>query len=167
MTATPPQGEAVRILEEGDRAVMELVGRLTEQDLMRTSSIGGGDWSAKDLLCHLAFWGRNALEALEDWRAGGEWRRAQELAQPGGDDAMNAKAFEESRALSADAARATAVATHMELITAIAEMSLDEWTSPAGRGTYGSRMGGILGADGPFRHAFAHIEDLRAFVESV
>ncbi len=51
--AVPSREDAVRILDDGHGQIHSLVERLTEQDFERTATIGGGDWSARDLVGHL------------------------------------------------------------------------------------------------------------------
>ena len=165
---TPSAAEAVAILEEGDAEVSMLLAVVEDADFGRLDAIGGGEWSAKDLLAHLTFWESNALEALEDWRAGGEWRRAEVLRIDGSEDPMNDAALEAARALDADAVRSKAGEVHSKLLEELAAMKPKEWGTPAGEGTRGSELGSILaGPDGPFRHAWAHLEDLREYVGSL
>ena len=64
--------EAIAILEDGQRQIDALVARLTEEQLSTPNTIGGGEWSAKDLLSHVARWNEIAVEALMAWRAGRE-----------------------------------------------------------------------------------------------
>jgi hypothetical protein len=158
--------EALRLTEEGYAATRALVGRLDDDAFARPATIGGGDWSAKDLLCHLAFWERNALEALEDWKADRPWRRSSMFDEPHGDDRLNAEADREFASVSADDARALAGHLHVRLVAEIHDLTDEQWVRglPDGQ-TWGSGLGDILqGVDGAFRHAWAHLEDLRAFV---
>ncbi len=67
---TPSRPQALRVLGEDHESVRELVERLGSDDLARPATIGGGDWSAKDLLGHLTSWEEHALEALAAWRRG-------------------------------------------------------------------------------------------------
>ena len=48
--------EAVAELEDGQRRIDQLLQGLSEEDLIRPATIGGGDWSAKDLIGHVATW---------------------------------------------------------------------------------------------------------------
>src|SRR5262249_57451316 len=67
---TPTREEAIATLEEGQAALDTLLARLSPEQLVRPATIGGGDWSAKDLLGHIAFWEELASQALNDWCAG-------------------------------------------------------------------------------------------------
>jgi len=159
--------EAVRILEEGYAATRALLGRLDDEAFARRGTIGGGEWSAKDLLCHLAFWERNALEAIEDWGAGHEWRRTHAFDEPGGDDRLNADAEAEFADLGGDEARALSASTHVALISAIHDMSDDQWSAAVlgEEETWGKGIGDILQGPegGAFTHAWAHLDDLRGY----
>jgi hypothetical protein len=160
--------EAVRTLEEGYAATRALVGKLDDEAFARPATIGGGDWSAKDLLCHLMFWERNALEALEDWADGRAWRSSDAFDEPGGDDRLNAAAYEEFAGLSGDEARAGAAAVHVSLVAAVHDLDDADWSRavPGEESrTWGEGSGDILqGMDGAaFRHAWAHLDDLRAY----
>lgn len=165
---TPSAAEAVAILEEGDAEVSMLLAVIEDGDFVRLGSIGGGEWSAKDLLAHLTFWENNALEALEDWRAGREWRYHEALQGEGSEDPMNDAAIEAARALDADAVRSKAGEVHGKVLEELGAMKPKEWNTPAGDGTRGSELGAILvGPDGPFRHTWAHLGDLREYVGSL
>jgi len=161
--------EAVRVLEEGYAAIRALTGRLDDEAFARRGTIGGGEWSAKDLLCHLMFWERNALEALEDWSRGEAWRKTRLFDEPDGADRLNAEAEAEFLGASPDEARGLAGATHVALVAAIHDLSDEDWVRsvPDAESGWGEGLGGILqGADGTaFTHAWAHLPDLRARVE--
>jgi hypothetical protein len=62
--------QAIQTLEDGQRRLDALFGQLAEEQLVRPATIGGGDWSAKDLLGHIARWNEIAIEARDAWRRG-------------------------------------------------------------------------------------------------
>jgi DinB family protein len=68
--AIPTRDQASKTLEEGQAALEALFGRLSDEEITRPATIGGGSWSAKDLMGHVAFWEELALDTLADWRAG-------------------------------------------------------------------------------------------------
>src|SRR5207245_7846791 len=68
--------QAAAALEEGNAALQELCARLSADEMVRPATIGGGQWSAKDLLAHVAFWEELAAQTLADWRARNDTRRA-------------------------------------------------------------------------------------------
>ncbi len=178
--AQPSREEAVSILEEGNARIEELLGGIPEADLTRPATIGGGEWSAKDLIGHLASWEEVALQALEEWRRRDvPWVEGEDGPfGPIGDqnlDAFNAHAVEQKRRQSFDEVRRASQEIHQRLVAEIMGLSDSEWRAKAFYPTEGGRrnrlvtlLGAILGAPkGPFGHAFAHIPDVEAFVASL
>ena len=178
--AQPSREEAASILEEGQARLRQLLDGIGEADLTREATIGGGEWSAKDLIGHLAAWEELALRSLEEWRRGEVPRVEHEdgpFRGPGTEqvDAFNARAVEDKRRLSLDEVRRNSDEIHKKLIAEIVALSEEEWRGKAGYPTEGGRrnrlvtlLGAILGAPkGPFAHAFAHIPDVEAFVASL
>jgi uncharacterized protein (TIGR03083 family) len=168
----PSRQEAVRILEDGRSRLVELLAGLSGDDLIRPSTIGSGDWSAKDLIGHVAFWEELALKTMAEWR-GGEKPEVEQAFASGGPDDLNAENYERKRDWPLDKVRAEAEETHRRLIREIEEMSDQEWTSKAPyeterRNRLVAELGSVLGAPKqPFGHAFAHIPDLEAYASSV
>jgi hypothetical protein len=165
--------EAVATLEEGDARVRELLEGISEDDLVRTRTIGNGTWSAKDLVGHLATWEGFALESLAQWRSGRRPQIEAVLSSIGTRplNRLNAERNAAKRALSWEEIRWDADATHRQLVAKIEGMTDEEWASKAPyptakRGRLALLLGSVLGApQRPFGHAFAHIPDLEAFVE--
>src|SRR5712691_2435247 len=60
--------EAVEVLESGNRAIRELLELIDADELVRPGTMGGGAWSVKDLLGHIAFWEELALDTLDEWQ---------------------------------------------------------------------------------------------------
>src|SRR5262249_22422926 len=171
---TPTREEAIATLEEGQAALDTLLARLSPEQLVRPATIGGGDWSAKDLLGHIAFWEELASQALNDWRAGRT--PAVEQIFAGGAatvDAANAENQERTARQDPEEVRARAATAQTTILQAIRTMSDDEWRAksiyPTKRlTTLVELLGGILGAPKrPFGHAFAHLAELEAYVESM
>jgi hypothetical protein len=90
------QSGALRILEEEHESVRELAEGLRNEDFERRATIGGGDWSAKDLLGHLTSWEEHALEALKAWRRG-EPAPVQRALRVHGLNAVNAESVAADR----------------------------------------------------------------------
>ena len=95
--------EALAMLEDGQQKVDALVAQLSDEEQERPATIGGGDWSAKDLLGHIARWNEIAIEALGSWRKG----ERPEIEDVWGDgvDRLNAQNYERSKADSPEQAR--------------------------------------------------------------
>ncbi|HEX2267499.1 MAG TPA: DinB family protein [Actinomycetota bacterium] len=178
--AQPSRQEAVSIIEEGHARLHELLDLIPEADLVRESTIGGGEWSAKDLIGHIATWEEMALRSLDEWRRREiPWVEQEHgpFGGPGNEavDAINAQAVEEKRRLSLNDVRRGAQEIHQRLVTEITALSDEEWRAKTFYPTEGGRrnrlvtlLGAVLGAPkGPFAHAFAHIPDAEAFVASL
>jgi hypothetical protein len=172
--AAPTRDEAIATIEAGDTAIGALIRELTDEQMIEPKTIGGGDWSAKDLLGHLAFWEELALEALEDLRAARKPAVEDAFARDAeGVDELNARNQETTSQQSLTEVLARIAAAHTGIIEAIRTMSDDEWTAKVPykaerRETVGQMLASIVGAPKrPFGHAFAHLPDLAAYVASV
>lgn len=177
--ADPTRVEALQTLLDGQARIDELVDRLSDEDLTRPATIGDGDWSAKDLIGHLATWEELALRSMKQFQKGQmPWVESPEgpFSAPatGKIDAFNAKAVSEKRAQTLEVVRRSAANIHHELIGHIAATSDAEWGSKAFYETPNRRrrklctlLGSILAApQQPFGHAFAHVPDLDIYVLS-
>ncbi|HEX9124259.1 MAG TPA: DinB family protein [Actinomycetota bacterium] len=165
---TPTREQAVRILEEGRAAIDELLARVSRADLVRPG-VGGGEWSPKDLVGHLASWEERALEALAAWDRGERAPIDRELYSRRLSD-INAEAVARKAGKTYLQVRRAADRTHAELLESIRTMPAERWNAPAtprGRRPLGSRLGQILVGVGPFGHAQAHVKSLRQLVEGL
>jgi hypothetical protein len=170
----PGRGDARATLDEGHEALEALFARLSNEQMETPATIGGGDWSPKDLRGHIAFWEELAAEAASAWR---DARRpgAEDIFAGGAEavDAANARNYERTRAQSVDEVDTRARRAHADVLSLLDNLSDEEWASKAPyqterRRTLGEMLGSILGAPTrPFGHAFAHLDDLRAYVDSV
>ena len=166
-SATPTRRGAIQILERGRAETDALIARIPRGRLS-TPGLGGGTWSARDLIGHLASWEEYALDALEAWERGTRpeidttWFSVST-------NALNAANVERKAAWTLGEVRRRSAATHEELLERLRTMSDRRWREPGskrGRKTVAERLGGILsGPAGPFRHDDAHHESLRAFLE--
>ncbi len=168
------RAEAIATLEDGHGRVRDLLAGRPERKLTRAGTIGGGDWSAKDLIAHLCWWEEIALRSLEEWRAGGRpWIEEVFVGGAEGIDRINAEDMERKTALSLQQVRSLAEDVHRRLVTAIRDTGDEQWTAKARyeaprRDRLGELLGSVLGAPKrPFGHAFAHLPDLQAFVASL
>jgi DinB family protein len=172
--AGPTREDALATLEEGWGRVSELAGRVPDDEAVRRGTIGGGEWSAKDLLGHLATWEAFALDALSEWRQ--ERRPYIDEILVRGDraiDELNEATVKDKLDLGLVEIRRGAEGTHSALVQAIRETSDEQWSAKAfyrteRRNRLNLLLGSILGApQRPFGHAFAHLPDLEAFVSSL
>jgi hypothetical protein len=161
--------EVSALLEDGRREIDQLVSDLSGADAERKGTIGGGDWSVKDLIGHIAHWEELALETLRRARANGTISRV----ALDNVDAENAKDVERKSGWSIEKVRRESDATHADLVRSIRETSLEDWTRSrplerGGEGALGDMLGSVLGApDRPFGHVWAHLEDLKNYVSSI
>ncbi len=166
---TPTRRRAVTILEDGHAAVRMLYERLPAR-ARSTPGLGGGAWSPKDLIGHLETWEGFAIAALDAWAEGHGPAFEKELWSRG-TSALNRAEVERKARRSAPEMVRRADVTHAALIGRLSSMTDAAWRRPGtarGRKPAGERLGGILGGPaGPFRHAEAHLRDLRAFVDAL
>jgi DinB family protein len=167
--------QAVEVLEAGRRALDLLIAGLDDAAMTQPATIGGGDWSAKDLLGHLAFWEELAVDLVAARRAGRP-PALDEISAAGdaGVDRANAANEAATAGQSLELVRARAAAAHASLLQLIRTLGDAAWhsasTDPNARyPTLGERLGAILGGEvqGPFGHTFDHLPDLRAYVVSL
>ena len=167
MTDAPTRRAAIEILQESNAAVTELLDRLPKRAFI-TVGLGGGEWSPKDLVGHLESWEEYALEALAAWDEGRGPAIDKELWATS-TSKVNRDAVARKASRSGPEMRRKAERTHRDLISLIEHMSDRRWRRPGtsrGRRTVAERLGVMLGGpSGPFRHAEAHLKDLRAFVD--
>jgi hypothetical protein len=162
--------EALAALRDGDRRIQRLVAKLSDADLARRSVLGGGDWSVADLLGHLASWEQRALDGIECWREGRTW---QLLNGNRAVDDLNEANVRGWRRRGPARTVGAAAQFHDALMAAIGGLTDRDWRSTMAlssghRQRLSTNLGGTLwGPRGPFRHADAHLPDLKAFVSSV
>ena len=170
--------DALATLEDGQSKLDQLLTQLSDEELSKPATMGGGDWSAKDLMCHVARWNELAVEAMEAWRRGekpaieDEWDGVDE-GEMSGVDRINADNYDRSKDISPDGARLRMREAHAAITGAISGMDNAEWHSKAPyptqrRGWLGMMMGSITGAPKlAYGHAFAHLPDLQAYVSEL
>jgi hypothetical protein len=169
--AVPTKEEALATLREGNERVRALFDALSADQFIAPATIGGGDWSAADLMGHLKTWEELALEALDALKAGRRPRVEQDVfGIDGGIDRFNAEAVARNRAADPAELRRQAETVHTDLLEAIGSTPDDQWRSKVQyetdkRTDLAALLGSILGAPKrPFGHAFAHLPDLTAYV---
>ena len=83
--------EAAAVLDQGHKRICTLVDKLSPSAATKRATIGGGEWSAKDLLGHLTSWQEHTMEALSAWERGEPAPVDAALKSKRGVDALNAK----------------------------------------------------------------------------
>jgi len=157
--------EALATLDAAQNELDSLINQLTDADLDERGTIG--DWAAKDVVGHVAFWEELALQTIDSFRGGVEPRVAKV-----GTDELNAQNQAEQARHSIFELRNRAGDAHAGLISAIGTLTDHEWHSPlpwadSPHANLAEMLGSVLGAEGrPFGHAYDHTEQLRAFVAS-
>jgi hypothetical protein len=164
--------EAIRLLEDQHAEVAALLAKLDPAAFERRGTIGGGEWSAKDLAAHLGAWETFVLEVLDAFGRGERPPIEDEFLEPRATDRLNAR--EEQRFLDAPSHEVLArfEDLHRRVVGEIESMSDDAWAAAypfdPDDATIGDRVGSLLGSDdGRFLHASAHLPDLRAYVDSI
>jgi hypothetical protein len=163
----PSRRRAIRILDEGMRETFALYDRLPPRD-RTTAGLGGGDWSPKDLLGHLESWQEYALEALDAWEED-HGPAIDAVIWSTSTSTLNRDAVARKAARRPADQRRRSEATHERLLAQLEAFGDARWKRPGtsrGRTPAGARLGDMLGGPpGAFRHADAHLRQLRAFVE--
>jgi hypothetical protein len=164
-------GQAADILAEGAGALDALLRRLSEKTATARGTIGGGAWSAKDLVGHIETWEEVALGAIDDVLAGRTPSIRQVVTDEASLDRFNAREVERKAGAGWQDALSSFHRTNARLVERVRGLTPEEWaTRPAaGPGgdtrTLGEQVGSTTGlARRPFRHVWAHLDDLAAFV---
>lgn len=167
MSEPPTRRKAMRIVDVEMREVFALYDRLPPK-ARTTRGLGGGDWSPKDLLGHLESWQEIALETLDAWDEG-HGPEIDRVIWSTSTSAFNQEMVGRKDSRRAADQRRRAEATHERLMARFESISDARWRRPGterGRTAVGKRLGDLLGGTpGPFRHAGAHLPQLRAFVQ--
>jgi DinB superfamily len=163
--------EALETLARCHRDVRSLLAGISVEELEEPATIGGGEWSAKDLVGHLTTWEEIALTSLEEWRRG-ERPAIEDTFALAGTDALNADEVARKSLASAPELLKRFDEVHQALAETFRGITPEEWAQRAAYAeekaetTLASLLGGILGSEaGPFQHFLAHQRDLRAFSE--
>ena len=162
--------EALAAIERAHREVHALLAGISLDELEEPATIGGGEWSAKDLVGHLTTWEEIALTSIDEWRAG-ERPQIEETFAADATDERNADEVARRSVEPAAELLSRFDEVHAQLCDRLRGITPREWEQPAtyehpsGRErTLGALLGGILGSEsGPFEHFLAHQRDLRAF----
>jgi hypothetical protein len=163
--------DAVRLLEEQHAELAALLTQLDEDAFVRRGTIGGGEWSAKDLAAHMGIWEELALEAMDAFGRGERPAMEDRFAEPGSGDRVNAEGVERFLDTPPPEVLDRFDDLHRRVTSAISTTSDERWAAeypfdPDDR-TLGERIGSLLGSDGGrFTHASAHLPDLSAYLDA-
>jgi hypothetical protein len=164
--------DAVRLLEEQHAELAALFAELDEDAFVRRGTIGGGDWSAKDLAAHMGIWEALAVEAMDAFGRGERPAFEDRFTDPGGGDRVNDEGVRRFLDTPASDVLGRFDDLHHRVVSAIRATSDEGWTADypfdPDDETLGDRIGSLLGSDdGAFTHASAHLPDLRAYVAAI
>jgi hypothetical protein len=163
----PTRHRAVQVLRRSRAQTLDAIDRLPRAMLTRPG-LGGGEWSPKDLLGHLASWEEFALDAIAAWDAG-ERAPIDALWRSVSTTRINSQNVERKAPWPVSRVRRESERTLAELIAAIEGMTDARWNGPVtarGRKPLGIRLGGILGGPkGLYRHDEAHLPTLLGYLD--
>ena len=164
--------EAVGVLEQQHSAVAELLAELDTGAFARRGTMGGGEWSAKDLAAHLGSWEEFSLQTIDAFGRGERPSIEDAFGAEGATDRLNEQEVDRFLDADPDDVLARFEDLHRRIVGAIRGTSDEAWASAypfdPDDDTLGERIGSLLGSDaGGFTHASAHLPDLRAYVDSI
>jgi len=160
------RAEALEILRTSRAKTDALIARLDESQIAQRAALGGGEWSVKDLIGHLAGWEYLAL----GWATEGRFPEDAGSFQNG--DQFNAAEVERKRDWPLEKIREDSERIRSALEAAIESMPDDRWNDEVdafgGRHPLSTVIGQILAGDkhGLFAHDLAHLHDLEESVEA-
>lgn len=161
----PTREQAKEILIVSRARTDALAGHLTAAEMKRTTNLGGGAWSVKDLLGHLAGYEEQAVAIITGQRTTFDY------AGVGSVDERNAADLARKSKWSVSRARKELQTRRSAFLEAIESMDDERWTSKIqtrnGRSALGLVLGKLLvgGHHGLFAHDLAHIRDLERSVK--
>jgi hypothetical protein len=164
--------EAAAILAEGCELLDALFSRLSADAAEARGTIGGSAWSARDLAGHIETWEEVALRTIDDIRAGRPPGIRNTVTDEASLDLFNAAAVERKADQGWEETLTSFRATNAHLVATIRTITDDDWEREAPGGddrarTFGEQIGSNTGMPAhPFRHAWAHLRDLEAFVQA-
>jgi hypothetical protein len=164
--------EAVRLLQDQHAELAALLAGLEEDAFAHRGTIGGGEWSAKDLAAHMGIWEQLAIETMDAFGRGERPAMEDRFTEPGAGDRVNDEGVERFLDVPPADVLVRFDDLHRRVTSSIATMSDERWAAeypfdPDDR-TLGDRIGSLLGSDaGGFTHASAHLPDLRAYVDAI
>lgn len=163
----PSREAAIGIIRDARARVDELIGALSDSDVEATATLGGGNWSIKDLIGHLASWEERALPLFES-------PAAYDRRSFPPTDEFNAAEVRRKADWSLAKVRDHARETHQRLLESIDRLDDETWLADVpvpdhDAAPRGFVIGMILAGDehGLFAHDLAHLNDVEAYVRSL
>jgi uncharacterized protein (TIGR03083 family) len=163
----PTRSQAIEILVSSRARTEALLEALTDTQLRAITKLGGGSWSAKDLLGHLAGYEEYAASLATGGAAPKHMRGFDSV------DQRNDADIERKRKWSMNRVRADLSRAHESLLDAIRSMDDEHWSTKVSTGTGRSALGLVLGrilvggTHGLFAHDLAHLKDLERSVKTL
>jgi hypothetical protein len=121
--------DAVRLLEEQHAELAALFAELDEDAFVRRGTIGGGDWSAKDLAAHMGIWEAFAVEAMDALGRGERPAFEDRFTDPGGGDRVNDEGVRRFLDTPASDVLGRFDDLHRRVVSAIGATSDEGWTA--------------------------------------
>ena len=162
---TPSRAQAKEILVSSRARTMDLVDKLNDRQMKTTSHLGGGSWSVKDLLGHLAGYEEQAVAIATGKKPRFDFSRFESV------DARNAADMERKRYWTVKRVRDGLEAMRSALLEVIDEMDEERWKAKVqtrtGRSALALVLGKLLvgGKHGLYAHDLDHIRDLEKSVK--
>lgn len=163
----PSPAEAKRILIATRSRTEGLIQGLSEARLKTQGQLGGGEWSIKDLLGHLAGYEEQAVAVATGKKPGFDFSKY------GSVDERNAADIERKRIWSAKRIREDLDRQRRAVLESIDAIDDTRWESKIptrdGHSSLGLVLGRLLSGDryGLFAHDLAHIGDLEKSVKVI
>lgn len=161
----PTRAQAKEVLVSSRARTLAFVGQVDDMHLKTPTQLGGGTWSIKDLLGHLAGYEEQAVAV-----ATGKKPRF-DFAEFGSVDERNAADIERKRNWTVKRVRQDLETMRSDLLEVIDAMDEKRWTTKiqtrTGRSALALVLGRLLvgGHHGLFAHDLAHIRDLEKSVK--
>ena len=166
MWRMPTRAQAIDILIASRTPILEHIEGLEDSQMKTQTLLGGGEWSVKDLLGHLAGYEEDALAVS----TGGQTRFSGKFESV---DERNAADIKRKRNWSVKRIREDLEHSRAALLETIESMDDERWSSKietkTGRSALGLVLGRMLvgGRHGLFAHDLAHLRDLQRSIKQL
>ena len=167
MWRLPTRAQALDILIRSREPILELIKNLDDSRMKSRTLLGGGKWSVKDLLGHLAGYEEDALAVATGKQSSFQSGKFDSV------DQRNAADIERKRNWSVKRVQENLDRSRAALIREIESMDDERWSTKiqtkTGRSALGLVLGRMLvgGRHGLFAHDLAHLRDLQRSIEGL